>query len=155
GHHRVRQTLVHTGQHYDANMSEAILRELDVPSPEVNLGVGSGSHAVQTSEVMRRMTACLVERKPDLVVVYGAVNSTLGASLAASTLGIDVAHVEAGLRSGDRRSPEEINRMVTDGLSSWLFTSSEDADEHLLDEGSDPAAIKLVGNVTIDTLVQQ
>jgi UDP-N-acetylglucosamine 2-epimerase (non-hydrolysing) len=151
---RVRQTLIHTGQHYDVNMSEAILRELGVKRPDVNLGVGSGSHAVQTGEVMRRMTECLVERKPDLVLVYGAVNSTLGATLAAAKLGIDVAHVEAGLRSGNRRTPEDINRMVTDGLSSWLFTPSEDADEHLRDEGADPAAIKLVGNVTIDTLVR-
>jgi len=153
-HRRVRQTLIHTGQHYDVNMSEAILRELDVRRPDVNLGVGSGSHAMQTSEVMRRTAAYLGERRPDVVVVYGAANSTLGAALAAAKLGIDVAHVEAGLRSGDPRTPEDINRIVTDGLSSWLFTPSEDADEHLLDEGADPAAIKLVGNAAIDTLVR-
>lgn len=149
-----RQTLVHTGQHYDAKLSDAIFRELDLPEPDVNLGVGSGSHAEQTGQVLVGMERCLIERRPDMVLVYGDVNSTLAATLAAVKLQIPVGHVEAGLRSGDRTMPEEINRLVTDRLASVLFTPSADGDAHLIAEGVDPAAIRLVGNVMIDTLVR-
>ena len=120
-----RQTLVHTGQHYDAVMSDDILGELGLPAPDVNLGVGSGSHARQTGQVMIAMEPHLLQFAPDLVLVYGDVNSTMATTLAAVKLGIPVGHVEAGLRSGDRTMPEEINRLVTDRLSRWLFTPSQ------------------------------
>jgi UDP-N-acetylglucosamine 2-epimerase (non-hydrolysing) len=149
-----KQTLVHTGQHYDANLSDAILHELGIPSPDVNLGVGSGSHAQQTGQVMIGMEQCLLERRPDIVVVYGDVNSTVGSALAATKLGIQVAHVEAGLRSRDRSMPEEINRVVVDRLADWLYTPSEDANDNLLSEGCRPESIQFVGNVMIDTLVR-
>lgn len=148
------QTLVHTGQHYDPRLSEDIFRELQLPAPDVNLGVGSASHAEQTAQVMVGMEQCLIERRPDIVLVYGDVNSTMAATLAAVKLGIRVGHVEAGLRSGDRSMPEEINRLVTDRLADLLFTPSADADGHLLAEGVEPGRIKLVGNVMIDTLVR-
>jgi UDP-N-acetylglucosamine 2-epimerase (non-hydrolysing) len=149
-----RQTLVHTGQHYDVKMSDAIFVELGMPDPDINLGVGSGSHADQTAQVLVGMEKTLLEQRPDWVVVYGDVNSTLAATLAAVKLGIPVAHVEAGLRSGDRSMPEEINRLVTDRLSSLLFTPSEDGDQNLISEGADRESIQLVGNVMIDTLVR-
>jgi UDP-N-acetylglucosamine 2-epimerase (non-hydrolysing) len=148
------QTLVHTGQHYDVNLSEAIFRELEIPEPDVNLGVGSGSHAEQTAQVMVGMERLLLERKPDLLLVYGDVNSTLATTLAAVKIGMPVGHVEAGLRSGDRSMPEEINRLVTDRLASWLFTPSADGDAHLLAEGARPSSIHMVGNVMIDTLIR-
>ena len=148
------QTLVHTGQHYDANMSDAFFRQLGLPEPDVNLGVGSGSHAVQTAQMMIGLETCLLERQPDLLMVYGDVNSTAAAALVAAKLGIAVAHVEAGLRSRDRSMPEEINRMMTDRLSDHLFTPSPDADDNLLREGVAPESIHLVGNVMIDTLVR-
>ncbi|HEX5475292.1 MAG TPA: UDP-N-acetylglucosamine 2-epimerase (non-hydrolyzing) [Vicinamibacterales bacterium] len=154
GERRVRQTLVHTGQHYDVNLSDAIFRELQIPAPDVNLGVGSGSHAEQTANVMVGMEQCLAERKPDLVLVYGDVNSTVAATLVAAKACIPVGHVEAGLRSGDRAMPEEINRIVTDRLATWLFTPSADGDENLRREGVAPNAIRLVGNVMIDTLIR-
>jgi UDP-N-acetylglucosamine 2-epimerase (non-hydrolysing) len=149
-----RQTLVHTGQHYDVNMSDAILRELKIPQPDVNLGVGSASHAEQTAQVLVGMERCLRERLPDLLLVYGDVNSTMAATLAASKMGIPVGHVEAGLRSRDLNMPEEINRIVTDRLATWHFTPSADADENLLAEGANRSSIKRVGNVMIDTLVR-
>jgi UDP-N-acetylglucosamine 2-epimerase (non-hydrolysing) len=149
-----RQTLVHTGQHYDAVMSDDILGELGLPVPDVNLGVGSGSHAEQTAQVMVGIERTLIEKKPDLVLVYGDVNSTMAAAVTAAKLNIPVGHVEAGLRSRDLTMPEEINRLVTDRLASLLFTPSSDADENLLREGTDPASIRLVGNVMIDTLLQ-
>ena len=148
------QTLVHTGQHYDVNLSDAIFRELEIPEPDVNLGVGSGTHAEQTAQVMVGMERTLKERKPDLLLVYGDVNSTLAATLAAVKIGVPVGHVEAGLRSGDRTMPEEINRLVTDRLADWLFTPSADGNEHLRAEGANPASIHMVGNVMIDTLVR-
>ncbi len=148
------QTLVHTGQHYDANMSDAFFRQLGLPEPDVNLGVGSGSHAVQTAQMMIGLETVLLERQPDLLMVYGDVNSTAAAALVAAKLGVAVAHVEAGLRSRDRSMPEEINRMVTDRLSDRLFTPSSDADDNLLREGVAPESIHLVGNVMIDTLVR-
>ena len=151
---RIAQVLVHTGQHYDANMSDVFFRQLGLPEPDVNLGVGSGSHAVQTAEVMVRFERVLLDRAPDLVLVYGDVNSTLAAALVSTKLGVPVAHVEAGLRSFDRSMPEEINRVVTDSIVDLLFTPSEDGDENLLREGVSPARIHRVGNVMIDTLVR-
>ncbi len=150
----VRQILVHTGQHYDAAMSDVFFRQLQLPAPDVNLGVGSGTHARQTAEVMVRFEPVLRELQPDLVVVYGDVNSTLAAALVCSKLGVPVAHVEAGLRSHDRAMPEEINRILTDQLADFLFTPSSDADSNLEREGVAEGKIHLVGNVMIDTLVR-
>lgn len=145
--------LVHTGQHYDSKMSEVFFEELGIPAPDVNLGVGSGSHAVQTANIMTKFEPVCFEQKPDWVVVVGDVNSTLGCTLVCSKLGIRVAHVEAGLRSFDRTMPEEINRIVTDALADLLLTPSHDGDENLLKEGIPASKIKLVGNVMIDALV--
>jgi UDP-N-acetylglucosamine 2-epimerase (non-hydrolysing) len=145
--------LVHTGQHYDAAMSEIFFRELGIPEPQVNLGVGSGSHAVQTANVMIGFEKVCAERKPDWVVVFGDVNSTVACSLVAAKLGIRVAHVEAGLRSFDRTMPEEINRVVTDALADLLFAPSEDAMKNLSREGVPGARMRLVGNIMIDSLV--
>jgi len=150
----IRQTLVHTGQHYDANMSDVFFTQLEIPEPDINLEVGSGSHASQTAEIMRRLEPVVVDRRPDLVLVYGDVNSTLAATLVCSKLLVPVAHVEAGLRSFDRTMPEEINRLVTDCLSDVLFTPSEDADANLHQEGIPKARIHLVGNVMIDSLMR-
>lgn len=152
--HGLAQTIVHTGQHYDARMSGVFFKELKLPEPDVNLEVGSGSHAVQTAQIMQRFEPVLLERKPDLVLVYGDVNSTVAAALVCAKLLVPLAHVEAGLRSGDRRMPEEINRLLTDQLGDLLFTPSEDGNENLLREGIPPEKIKLVGNVMIDTLVR-
>lgn len=149
----LRQTLIHTGQHYDEKMSEIFFDELRLPRPDVNLNVGSGTHAVQTAEVMLRIEPVLRELAPDWLLVYGDVNSTMAATLVAVKLGIRVAHVEAGLRSGDRTMPEEINRLVTDRLAQLLLTPSSDGDENLLAEGVSATRIRLVGNVMIDTLV--
>jgi UDP-N-acetylglucosamine 2-epimerase (non-hydrolysing) len=148
-----QQSLIHTGQHYDANMSGAFFPQLGIPEPDVNLGVGSGSHARQTAEIMSRFEPVLLQRKPDLVLVYGDVNSTLAASLVCAKLRIPVGHVEAGLRSFDRSMPEEINRLVTDQIADLLFTPSEDGDANLLREGVAAAKIYRVGNVMIDSLV--
>lgn len=150
----VRQSLVHTGQHYDANMSDVFFQQLEIPSPDVNLGVGSGSQAAQTAEVMSRLEPVLLERKPDIVLVYGDVNSTLAATIVCSKLLIKIGHVEAGLRSFDRTMPEEINRIVTDRLADLLFTPSEDGDENLLREGTAAEKIHRVGNVMIDSLIK-
>lgn len=150
----VTQLLVHTGQHYDANMSEIFFTQLGLPQPDINLGVGSGSHAAQTAQIMLRFEEVALADRPDLVIVYGDVNSTVAAALVCAKLGIPVAHVEAGLRSFDRSMPEEINRLVTDQLADLLFTPSEDADFNLLREGVAPAKIHLVGNTMIDTLMR-
>jgi len=150
----VRQTLVHTGQHYDRNLSDVFFSQLAIPVPDVNLGVGSGTHARQTADIMSGIEPVLVERKPDMVLVYGDVNSTLAAALVCSKLLIPVAHVEAGLRSFDRTMPEEVNRIVTDRLADVLFTPSEDGDKNLLLEGVAPEKIHRVGNVMIDSLVR-
>ncbi len=147
------QTLVHTGQHYDPNMSDLFFQELDIPQPDIALNVGSGSHAVQTAEVMKKFETCVSEQKPDWVLVYGDVNSTLAAALVCAKLRIRVAHVEAGLRSFDREMPEEINRIVTDQLADLLLTPSADGDRNLLAEGIPPHRIFRVGNVMIDTLI--
>ena len=149
-----RQTLVHTGQHYDFNMSDIFFRELDIPSPDINLEVGSGSHARQTADIMTRLEPVVLERKPDLVLVYGDVNSTVAAALVCAKLLVPVGHVEAGLRSFDRSMPEEINRLLTDQVADLLFTPSSDADENLRREGVSSRKIHFVGNVMIDTLVR-
>jgi len=133
-------------------MSESFFRELGLPAPDVNLEVGSGTHAGQTARIIERFEDVLVQHAPDWLVVYGDVNSTMATTLVASKLGVPVAHVEAGLRSGDRRMPEEINRLVTDRLASLLLTPSRDADEALLREGEPADRIVMVGNVMIDSL---
>jgi len=150
----VRQSLVHTGQHYDANMSDVFFSQLAIPAPDVNLEVGSGSHARQTADIMSRLEPVLLERKPDVVVVYGDVNSTVAAALVCAKLLIRIGHVEAGLRSFDRSMPEEINRIVTDRLADLLFTPSEDGDHNLESEGVERGRIYRVGNVMIDSLVR-
>jgi UDP-N-acetylglucosamine 2-epimerase (non-hydrolysing) len=148
-----RSTLVHTGQHYDQAMSELFFEQLKIPRPDVNLDVGSGTHAQQTAAVMQRFEPVLSETRPDLVLVVGDVNSTLACSLTAVKLGIPVAHVEAGLRSFDRAMPEEINRVLTDAIAELLFVTEASAIENLTREGIDPGRIHLVGNVMIDTLL--
>jgi UDP-N-acetylglucosamine 2-epimerase (non-hydrolysing) len=146
--------LVHTGQHYDENMSKVFFRDLGLPAPDVDLGIGSGSHAEQTARIMVAFEKIAIEKRPDLVVVVGDVNSTMACALVSAKLWIPVAHVEAGLRSGDRRMPEEINRLVTDSISDLLLTPSADADENLAAEGVPPARIHRVGNIMIDSLVR-
>lgn len=148
----VRQLILHTGQHYDDAMSGGFFRDLGIPAPDVNLEVGSASHAVQTARIMERIERVLQETRPGWVVVYGDVNSTMAAAVVAVKLGIRVAHVEAGLRSFDRSMPEEINRLVTDRLADLLLTPSRDANAQLEAEGEPAAEIVFVGNVMIDSL---
>lgn len=148
----LKPVLVHTGQHYDLNMSDVFFKDLKLPEPDIHLGVGSGSHAKQTGQVMMAYEKILIEHKPDLVIVVGDVNSTMAVTIAASKLGIKVAHLEAGLRSFDRTMPEEINRLVTDSLADLLWTPSSDADENLLREGVAREKIVQVGNIMIDSL---
>jgi UDP-N-acetylglucosamine 2-epimerase (non-hydrolysing) len=150
----VIQTLVHTGQHYDAVMSDVFFQQLGIPAPDINLAVGSDTHARQTAEIMSRFESTVVERRPDVVLVYGDVNSTIAAALVCAKVGIRIGHVEAGLRSFDRTMPEEINRVVTDQLADFLFTPSEDADRNLRHEGIPPEKIFFVGNVMIDSLTR-
>jgi UDP-N-acetylglucosamine 2-epimerase (non-hydrolysing) len=150
----VKQTLVHTGQHYDKNMSGVFFSQLRMPEPDFNLEVGSGSHAQQTSAIMSRFEPVVLESRPDVVLVYGDVNSTVAAAMVCSKLGIKIGHVEAGLRSFDRGMPEEINRLLTDQISDLLFTPSADGDRNLLREGIAPEKIFMVGNVMIDSLVR-
>jgi len=145
--------LVHTGQHYDEKMSDIFFSELGISAPDINLGVGSGSHAIQTASVITKFESVCEKEKPDWVVVVGDVNSTMACTLVCAKMGIKVAHVEAGLRSFDRTMPEEVNRLVTDALADLLLTPSADADENLKREGVPDAKIKLVGNVIIDALV--
>lgn len=145
--------LVHTGQHYDKAMSDGFFSDLGIPEPDVNLGVGSGTHGEQTGQVLIEIERLIIERSPDAVLVVGDVNSTLAATLAAVKLHVPVAHVEAGLRSGDREMPEELNRILTDAVSTWLFVTEEAGRENLLREGVDAARIHFVGNVMIDTLL--
>jgi UDP-N-acetylglucosamine 2-epimerase (non-hydrolysing) len=148
------QILVHTGQHYDALMSDVFFKALEIPKPDESLNVGSGSHAQQTAAIMSRFEPVVLARQPDMVLVYGDVNSTVAAALVCSKLGIRLGHVESGLRSFDRSMPEEINRLVTDQLADLLFTPSVDGDENLAREGIAKEKIFLVGNVMIDTLIQ-
>jgi UDP-N-acetylglucosamine 2-epimerase (non-hydrolysing) len=149
-----RQTLVHTGQHYDANMSDIFFGQLGIPKADFNLEVGSGTHAQQTAQIMSRFEPVVLEQRPDLVLVYGDVNSTVAAALVCTKIGIPIGHVEAGLRSFDRTMPEEINRLLTDQMADLLFTPSSDGNENLMREGIAKEKIHLVGNVMIDTLVR-
>lgn len=146
--------VVHTGQHYDERMSDVFFRQLELPKPDRYLGIGSGSHAEQTAKVMMAFEQVVLEEKPDVILVVGDVNSTVACSLVATKLHIPVAHVEAGLRSGDRRMPEEINRIVTDSISDLLFVTEESGLKHLDQEGVNPESVHFVGNVMIDSLVQ-
>lgn len=147
--------VLHTGQHYDAQMSDAFFRDLGLPEPDVYLGVGSGSHAQQTAAVMQSFEPVVLKEQPDWVLVVGDVNSTLACALVCSKLGVKVAHVEAGLRSRDRTMPEEINRLLTDQIADLLLTPSQDADVNLLAEGIPETRIRFVGNVMIDSLFNQ
>ena len=146
--------IVHTGQHYDSMMSDAFLRDLDLPQPNIDLNVGSASHAAQTAAVMERFEPVVVREQPDWVLVVGDVNSTLACALVCAKLGVKIGHVEAGLRSRDRSMPEEINRVLTDQIADLLFTPSEDADQNLRAEGIPDERIRLVGNIMIDSLFQ-
>ena len=148
-----QSVLVHTGQHYDANMSDVFFRDLQIPEPDIFLNVGSGSHAKQTADIMTGFEQVLLKEKPDLLVVVGDVNSTLACSVTASKMNVKVAHVEAGLRSFDKRMPEEVNRIVTDALSDYLFTTERSGNEHLRNEGKRADQIFFTGNVMIDSLV--
>jgi len=153
-HGNIHAILVHTGQHYDDKMSDLFFNELEIPKPHVNLEVGSGSHAVQTAEIMQRFEPVLEGYRPDVAVVVGDVNSTIACGLVAVKLGIKLAHVEAGLRSGDRTMPEEINRVLTDSISDFLFCTEQSGVENLLLEGIPKHKIFFVGNVMIDTLLK-
>jgi UDP-N-acetylglucosamine 2-epimerase (non-hydrolysing) len=151
---RFHPLVVHTGQHYDAAMSDSFFRDLELPKPDTHLGVGSASHAAQTAAVMERFEPVVLKEKPDWVLVVGDVNSTLACALVCVKLGVKVAHVEAGLRSRDRTMPEEINRLLTDQIADLLLTPSPDADANLRAEGIPAERIRLVGNVMIDSLVK-
>ncbi|RIL11940.1 MAG: UDP-N-acetylglucosamine 2-epimerase (non-hydrolyzing) [Proteobacteria bacterium] len=149
---RFETKIVHTGQHYDINMSDVFFQDLELPPPDMHLGIGSGSHAEQTGKVMIAYEQLCLKERPDLTIVVGDVNSTAACTLAAAKLGIKTAHLEAGLRSFDRSMPEELNRIVTDALADLLWTPSPDADQNLLREGVAPEKIKFVGNIMIDAL---
>jgi UDP-N-acetylglucosamine 2-epimerase (non-hydrolysing) len=150
---RIEYLLVHTGQHYDRNMSDNFFTQLEIPEPDINLGVGGGSHAEQTARIMIEFEKVLLQQKPDLIVVVGDVNSTIACSLVASKLGVRIAHVEAGLRSFDRTMPEEINRVLTDSIADFLFTTEAAGNMNLRRQGIPDEKIHFVGNVMIDTLV--
>jgi UDP-N-acetylglucosamine 2-epimerase (non-hydrolysing) len=149
----VSSILVHTGQHYDEIMSNLFFRELDIPEPDINLEVGSASHAVQTAEIMKRFEPVLIDNKPDVVVVVGDVNSTIACGLVTVKSGVKLVHIEAGLRSGDRTMPEEINRVLTDSISDLLFCTEQSGVDNLIKEGIAKEKIHLVGHVMIDTLL--
>ena len=149
-----QQVLVHTGQHYDQNMSDVFFRDLNLPHPDIDLGIGSGTHATQTAHIILAFDQVVQEWAPDWVVVVGDTNSTLACALVGAKLDIKVAHVEAGLRSWDRTMPEEINRILTDAIADLLFTPSRDANANLLREGIPNTKVFFVGNVMIDTLVR-
>ncbi len=151
-HPQIEPLLVHTGQHYDGNMSDLFFRQLGIPQPDINLEVGSGTHAVQTAGIMKRFEPVVAQHKPDWVVVVGDVNSTIACGLVAAKLGVKVAHVEAGLRSFDRAMPEEINRVLTDAISDLLFVSEPSGLDNLAREGIAGEKVHFVGNVMIDTL---
>ena len=151
---KFKQLLVHTGQHYDEKMSDIFFRQLGMPEPDINLEIGSASHAVMTARVMIAFEEVVLKEEPDLVLVYGDVNSTIACAMVAAKLGVKVAHVEAGLRSFDRSMPEELNRMLTDSISDYFFTTSPDANELLEKSGVSEDAIHFVGNGMIDTLVR-
>jgi UDP-N-acetylglucosamine 2-epimerase (non-hydrolysing) len=151
----IEQLLVHTGQHYDYEMSRVFFEDLEIPQPDIHLEVGSGTHAKQTAKIMDRFEEVIIQTKPDLILVVGDVNSTLACSLVASKMNIKIAHVEAGLRSFDKSMPEEINRIITDTLSNYLFIHSLEARINLRNEGVSEKKIFFVGNIMIDTLIQQ
>lgn len=151
---KFKQLLVHTGQHYDEKMSDIFFRQLGMPKPDINLEIGSASHAVMTARIMIAFEEVVLKEEPDLVLVYGDVNSTIACTMVAAKLGVKVAHVEAGLRSFDRAMPEELNRMLTDSISDYFFTTSQDANELLEKSGIPEDAIHFVGNGMIDTLVR-
>ncbi|MBU8921114.1 MAG: UDP-N-acetylglucosamine 2-epimerase (non-hydrolyzing), partial [Bacteroidales bacterium] len=148
----VETLLVHTGQHYDENMSKVFFHDLELPEPDIYLGVGSGSHAEQTAKVMVAFEIIVEKQRPDIIIVVGDVNSTLACSIVGAKLHVPVAHVESGLRSFDLDMPEEINRMVTDILSSYCFTTSPEAETNLLKEGVGKEKIFFAGNIMIDSL---
>ena len=150
----IPHVLVHTGQHYDHRMSKLFFDELGIPRPDRDLGVGSGSQAEQTAEIMKRLEPVLLEERPDLMIVVGDVTSTMAAAITAAKLGIPVAHVESGLRSFDRTMPEEINRLLTDAIADWHFTTEESANVNLKREGVSDEKIFFVGNTMIDTLMK-
>jgi len=150
----IRPFLLHTGQHYDSGLSRTFFEQLEIDTPDVNLEVGSASHAVQTAEIMKRFEPILEEQRPDAILVVGDVNSTIACALVAAKKSIRVVHVEAGLRSGDRSMPEEINRVLTDAISDLLFVTERSGVENLIREGIDKARIRFVGNVMIDTLLR-
>jgi UDP-N-acetylglucosamine 2-epimerase (non-hydrolysing) len=149
-----RVRLIHTGQHFSPEMSDSFFEQLGIPEPDVNLGAGGGSQTEQTAEIMKRIEPVFVSHPPDFLVVVGDVNSTVAASLVAAKMGIPIAHVEAGLRSFDRAMPEEINRLVTDAISDYLFVTEKSGEENLRREGVDPNRIFFAGNVMIDTLLR-
>lgn len=153
-HPNVEPVLVHTGQHYDEKMSDLFFRQLGIPEPDVNLGIGSGSHAVQTAEIMKAFEPVVLEYEPDVVLVVGDVNSTIACGLVAVKLGAKLVHVEAGLRSGDRSMPEEVNRILTDSISDMLFCTEQSGVDNLIKEGVAQEKIHLVGHVMIDTLLR-
>ncbi|MEI6555908.1 MAG: UDP-N-acetylglucosamine 2-epimerase (non-hydrolyzing) [Paludibacter sp.] len=155
GNKNIQPILVHTGQHYDVKMSGQFFEELNIPAPDINLEVGSASHAVQTARIMEGFEKVCLDEKPDYVLVVGDVNSTAACTLVASKLGIKTIHYEAGLRSNDRTMPEEINRLVTDAISDYFITTSVDADDNLLREGIPSEKIYMLGNLMIDSLVEQ
>ena len=150
----IEYTLVHTGQHYDQDMSDIFFTQLDIPVPDINLDVGSGSHAIQTALIMERFEKVCIKEDPDMLLVVGDVNSTMACSLVAAKMGIKIAHYEAGLRSFDKSMPEEINRMVTDSICDYFFTTCQDATDNLKSEGKTDNVF-FVGNVMIDTLINQ
>ena len=150
----VEALLVHTGQHYDEKMSDLFFRQLGIPEPNVNLEIGSGSHAVQTAEIMKAFETVVLDHRPDAVLVVGDVNSTIACGLVAVKLGVKLIHVEAGLRSGDRSMPEEINRVLTDAISDLLFCTEQSGVDNLAREGIAPEKVHMVGHVMIDTLLK-
>lgn len=150
----VEALLVHTGQHYDEKMSDLFFRQLGIPEPNINLGIGSGSHAVQTAEIMKGFETVVLDHRPDAVLVVGDVNSTIACGLVAVKLGVKLIHVEAGLRSGDRSMPEEINRVLTDSISDLLFCTEQSGVDNLAREGIAPEKVHMVGHVMIDTLLK-
>ena len=153
-HPNIEAMLVHTGQHYDRTMSDLFFRQLGIPQPDLNLGVGSASHSVQTAEIMKAFEPVVLEHKPDVVLVVGDVNSTIACGLVAVKLGVKLAHVEAGLRSFDRTMPEEVNRVLTDSISHFLFCTEQSGVDNLKNEGIATDKVFLVGNVMIDALMK-
>ncbi len=153
-YNNIQPILVHTGQHYDEKMSDLFFHQLGIPKPDINLNVGSETHAVQTADIMKAFEPIILEHKPDAVVVVGDVNSTIACGIVTVKLGVKLIHIEAGLRSGDRTMPEEINRILTDSISDILFCTEQSGVDNLLNEGVDQQKIHLVGHVMIDTLLK-